>query len=536
MNPPASPPRPSPWAIDPVNPRQMARLTLAYVLLHLLVWTLLPAISHRAPPWDNIEQLVWTQSLQWGYYKHPPAPTWWMYFWTELLGRTVWVTFFAAELSVAAMLVCVWRLALWFTTPLRAFVSVVLTSLVAYHGLRGIMANHNTLQLMPVGLLLWAVLAAVRAPGARRWLQWALVGAAAALTLLSKYSALVWFAVIGVWLLQDARMRSVRAWAPVLLAVVVGLIGVTPHLAWIAESGFASLRYAERSIEEGIAGNRSHWVDLWDFAATQLGRMVPALLGLAWLRWLLRRDAVTIAPPAVPNERRFVLFMGVGPLLLTLALGVGGVHLAASWATTFYVFFGLLLLRWVPAVAPARLLRATLVVGVAMELILAGGLALGRGVGVDLLGRPARSNFPAPALAEQLQQVWRQHAHTPLRVLVGETWLTGNVSIHLPSQPLVFIDGDPAHAPWIDTPALARCDLLVLIDRSPRAPEPQATQLQWMARAQTHGQVSVPWTSKPQGPRLTVDWGIVAASAPDCAGAQLTTRHSPWPFGLLSMK
>ena len=530
------PASPSRLPIDPANPRHMGRVTLAFLLLHLLLWTLLPGISHRAPPWDNIEQLVWTQSLQWGYYKHPPAPTWWMYFWTELLGRKVWVTFFAAELSVAAMLVCVWRLALAFTTPLRAFVSVVLTSLVAYHGLRGIMANHNTLQLMPVGMLLWAVLAAVRARGARRWLQWALVGAAAALTLLSKYSALVWFAVIGVWLLQDARMRGARAWAPVLLATGLGLVGVAPHLAWIAESGFASLHYAERSVEQGIAGNRSHWVDLWDFAATQLGRMAPALLALAWLRWLLRRDAAAAAPPAVLGERRFVLFMGLGPLLLTLALGVGGVHLAASWATTFYVFFGLLLLRWVPAVAPARLLRATLVVGVAMELVLAGGLALGRGVGVELLGRPARSNFPAPALARQLEQVWRQHARTPLRVLVGETWLAGNVSIHLPSQPLVFIDGDPAHAPWIDTAALARCDLLVLIDRSPKAPEPQATQLQWMARAQARGQLSVPWTGRPQGPRLTVDWGIVPASAPDCAGARLITQRSPWAFESLSRR
>ena len=45
-----------------------------------------------------------------------------------------------------------------------------------------------------------------------------------------------------------------------------------------------------------------------------------------------------------------------------------------------------------------------------------------------------------------------------------------------------------------------------------------------MARAQSHGQDSVPWTSKPQGPRLTVDWGIVAASQPDCAGAPLTAR------------
>ena len=506
-------------AIDPLNPRHMNRLALAFVALHLLAWTLLPGVSHRAPPWDNIEQLVWTQSLQWGYYKHPPAPTWWMFFWTELLGRHVWVTFFAAQLSVAGMLWCLWRMALTVTAPARAFVALVLTALVAYHGLRGIMANHNTLQLLPVGGLLWSVLWAVREQDRWRWLRWAAVGAAAALAFLSKYSALVWFAVIGVWLLQDPRMRTVRAWAPVALAAVVALAGVAPHIAWMAEANFETLRYAENSVENGIGGNASHWVDLGYFITAQLGRVAPALIALGLLAWGLRRAAPATGPAPGP-EWRFALFMGLGPLALTLALGVGGVHLAASWATTFYVFFGVLLLRWVPAAEPARLLKAALIVGVAAELVLAGGLALGRGVLVDVMGRSARSNFPAPALAQQLDQVWRQHAHTPLRVLAGETWLAGNVSIHLPSQPRVFIYADPSHAPWITPAEIARCDLLVLIDRSPDAPAPSAQLVQLMARAQQQGAISVPWTSKPGGPRLTVDWGIVAATQPGCPPAR----------------
>ncbi len=506
------------WHIDPDSRRDMGRLAAAFIALHLLLWTLLPALSHRAPPWDNIEQLVWTQSLQWGYYKHPPAPTWWMYFWTELLGRKVWVTFFAAQLSVAGMLWCLWRIALIVTTPLRAFVALVLTALVAYHGLRGIMANHNTLQLLPVGLLLWASLSAMRASGRQRWLLWAGVGAAAALTLLSKYSALVWFAAIALWLAQDARMHRLRAWAPVLLAAAVALALLAPHLAWLVQSDFASLRYAQDSVENGNAGNASHWTDFWNFCSAQIGRVLPALLTLALLRWQLRH-APRVAhstPAGVQQEGRFVLLLGLGPLAITLLLGLGGMHLAASWATTFYVLFGLLLLRWLPAVSPAVLLRRTVLLGLSAQLLLAGGLALGRGLLVDVLGRNARSNFPAPALAAQLDALWRAQAHTPLRVLAGETWLAGNVSIHLPSQPQVFIDAEPAHAPWIDTNALARCDLLVLIDRSPDTPPASAATQALMARAQHHGQISVPWTSRPQGPQLTVDWGIVAATQPGC--------------------
>ena len=506
--------------LNPDDPRHMAWLTLGFIALHLLLWTLLPALSHRAPPWDNIEQLVWSQSLQWGYYKHPPAPTWWMVFWTELLGRQVWVTFLAAQLSVAGMLLCVWRIALAVTTPLRAFVSVVLTALVAYHGLRGIMANHNTLQLLPVGLLLWALLGAVRAPpqGAARWWLWAAAGAAGALCVLSKYSALVWFAVAGLWLLLEPRMRSLRAWGPVLLGAAVCLALLAPHVAWMAQSDFATLRYAQDSFENSSpdsAGLPGYWADLWFFTTAQLGRLAPALIALGVLRWRLRRTPA--APlPAPDGERLFVSLLGTGPLLLTLCLGLGGMHLASSWATTFFVLAGLLLLRWVPAVTPARLLGVTLAVGLTAQLLLAGGLALGRGVLVDQLGRNARSNFPAPAMAHALQAVWAQHAHTPLRVVAGETWLAGNLSIHLPSQPLVFIDAEPRHAPWIDTAALPRCDLLVVVDRSPDAPAPSAQTLQLLARASTHGQLSVPWTSKPQGPQLTVDWGIVPATQPGC--------------------
>ena len=29
-------------------------------------------------PMDNIEQTIWSASFEWGYYKHPPLPTWLM--------------------------------------------------------------------------------------------------------------------------------------------------------------------------------------------------------------------------------------------------------------------------------------------------------------------------------------------------------------------------------------------------------------------------------------------------------------------------
>jgi len=525
------------WRLDTSDAGQMQWLTLAFLAFHLLLWTALASLSHRAPPWDNIEQLVWMQSLEWGYYKHPPFPTWWVHGWTELLGRKMWVTFFAAQLSVVLMQFFIWRIALMVTTPARAFVSVVLSSLLVYHGIHGIMANHNTLQLMPVGLLLWLTLGAVRAQGksaggaggqGQMW-RWALVGGAAALCLLSKYSALVWLAVIGLWLVQDRRMWNWRAWAGVAFAVAVCMVLVSPHIGWLMHEGSPGLSYAGKAMQgKNDPDHMNHWARLANFWVVQLARVLPLLLGLGALLLVLKRVARGLdlqthssdldTCPRASSEWRFVLFMGLGPMLLTTALGVCGIRLGSAWAATYFVMAGVLALLWVPSkpgLSSALLLRSVLWVGIVAELVLALGMALGSGWLADLSGRGARSNFPAARLARQLDAVWLQHAKTPLRVVVGETWLAGNVSVRSQFQPLVYLDADPQKSPWIKPHMLEDCGALVLVDgrdlANPLLPAVQAL----VDKAEARGFVKLHWTRiAKRGPELEVMWAYLPARNP----------------------
>jgi len=510
-----------PWrllglSLDLESRRDMGRLTLGFLAFHLLLWTLLATISHRAPPWDNIEQLVWMQSLEWGYYKHPPFPTWWVHFWTLLLGRSIWVTFFAAQLNVVMMLWFVWRIALLVASPLRAFSATVMTSLLVYHGVHGIMANHNTLQLMPVGLLLWCTLLAVRDG---RWWRWALAGAAAALCLLAKYSALIWLVVLAAWLLAEPRMRSWRAWGGPLIAVAVMAVLVGPHVEWLLREGAPTLGYVDKAVHgENDAVNLGHWARLGNFIVIQLLRALPMLLGLGALYLMLRKDGreAVAQRPARP-EWRFVSFMAVGPFVLTSLLGVAGVRLGSAWAATFFILLGVFALRWIPQVSAPRLAKATLAVGLAMELLLASGMAIGSGWLVDLSARPARSNFPALRLGRELDAIWAQRMPgLPLRVVVGETWLAGNVSVRSRHQPMVYIDANPAKSPWIHAAMLRDCGALLVVDRRDLANplDPRVSDL--LAQAGSSGELQIPWTRRETGPQLEVEWAILA---PQRAGA-----------------
>src|SRR3546814_5848024 len=73
------------------------------------LWTVLCGVSHRAPDLDGMEELVWASSLELGYYKHPPVPSWFMHVLAQVFGRPVWLTFFAGELFSDLALWFIWR-------------------------------------------------------------------------------------------------------------------------------------------------------------------------------------------------------------------------------------------------------------------------------------------------------------------------------------------------------------------------------------------------------------------------------------------
>ena len=43
-----------------------------FLILHLILWTIVPTLSNQNLPLDTIEALAWGSNLDWGFNKHPP--------------------------------------------------------------------------------------------------------------------------------------------------------------------------------------------------------------------------------------------------------------------------------------------------------------------------------------------------------------------------------------------------------------------------------------------------------------------------------
>ncbi|HEX7386639.1 MAG TPA: glycosyltransferase family 39 protein [Castellaniella sp.] len=504
----------------------------ALVVLCLLgmvaLWTILCAISHTAPDLDGMEELVWAASLELGYTKHPPLPSWFMYFATELWGRPVWLAFLMGQLFSALGLWFVWKLGCEFTTRHRAFMATLLVSVTAYFSLRGTIYNHNTAQLWSITASIWLFYRAMRDDRLRDWI-W--LGVVCGLAMLTKYSALVQFAAFFLYLLRSGKWRRKHYWLGIAAATITFLVVFSPHLWWLGQHHFEPLFYADHSLQAG--GRLAALADLLSFSLDQAGRLSPLVVALALWTWWYARRGNRAAGHAANDEyfqdnapatgryfkdfsaedRQFLLWVGLAPFLCTVIIAaILGTRLEASWASTFFVlagFYGLWWLRGLDAVQ----LRRILIITAGLQITMAVGYAIARGPLADMTGRASRSNYPAVALAKLAQAHWNAHQPgRPLRVVVANTWLGGNIAVHVSDHTQVFIDASHDESPWFARGTALQCGAFVAYSDKGRGPASPAV-LALYASAPWKGVDQVRWG--PKGPSFDLHWAVVPAG-PDC--------------------
>lgn len=505
-------PRPMPLVTRrmQVTPALVALLACAYAL----AWGLGLAWSRSAPTLDSAEQLAWSYALQPGYWKHPPLPSWIMHALVQAFGPSVTLTFVATQVCIAAALWLLWALGCEFMPPRRSLAAVALTSLVVYHGCGADAFNHDTVLLpLQAGVMLFFVRAARRG----HWTDWMLTGLFAGFAMLTKYVAVFVFAPLALYFVLDRSLHSPRRYAGLALAALVALAMLAPHLLWLDAHGYPTFAYARSMLHEP-PDRLTHLAGLLDFGMQQVWRSLPLLIVLAWLLRPGRGAPFEAAEPLRREDKLFLWIAGVGPLVLVFLYALATrTELLSRWGSTVFLLAGwlaLAVMRRQPAqtLAPGlwtvptvgTILRAAL----AMQVFLWLAFCVVAPLGSEALHLRNRARFPSETLSSLAQDTFSQRTGQPLRLLVGDVWLTGNVAAHSPRQPAVLIDGVFERSPWVQPADLERCGALVLQDVGSQSPRPGTSAL--LARASERGEWLLRHSASPGGFSTRVAWGIVA--------------------------
>ena len=420
------------------------------LLTMTILWTVIPALVHSAPPLDVVESAMWGREWVVGTYKHPAMPAWFVEAGRYLHGGTIgWPAYLAPQIFNLATLSLTYLFARDLTGARVATAAVLSLLGVEYLSWRSVEFNHTIAQ-MPfwVGAA-WCAWRAVDR-GETSW--WVALGAMAALGLYAKLSNAMLLIVIAGWILSSARGRaSLEMRGPYVGAAVFAVLCV-PILHWLAASGYQPLEYASaRGREQSVLATLL-------FPANALLQAAPIGLALGLAGVFNRQCATAQHAERNGDANSFLWVIAVVPPLLSIAVALaGGSGLRASW------------------LAPALPLLAILVIA-HFETKLSdavmtnlGRIGLGFAVLVPLVyaltvphmlrfisAPPLRVVWPQAEIARALATAWTSETDKPLKIVAGSSWAAGLVGLNHPDRPSILTEGVLAFSPWITPERLRR--------------------------------------------------------------------------------
>jgi 4-amino-4-deoxy-L-arabinose transferase-like glycosyltransferase len=472
------------------------------LLLHVLVWWLLPALLQHNLPLDVIEQLAWGREWQIVYFKHPPLPAWILESFAVASGRWAPAMYLAGPLASALALLAVWRLACDLVGRRRALLVVVAQDCVLYFTFFTPEFNHNVV-LLP----LWAAigLAAYRAIFTNG--SWVLLGVLIALGMLGKYTtALLLMSLLGLAAFHPG-LRKLWAMRGPYIAAGVALLLLLPHLIGLWRIDFTPLFFPFARAPEA-----QHWyghiIYPLLFSAAQLGGVAPALLAMALLGW--RRKGETLfdsqSKPLAPDVRAYLWTITWGPAALAVAASlILGLHLKDMWGSPMWCFIALFVMAEAIGLITTGGLQRLVIAWGGILVAVAGVFAVQQTIGGYLVRKPTRGQFPGRELAAAVEQRWHEVVgRAPLAIVAGDVWLAGNIAFYSQERPSVFIDADRGKSPWI-TDALVR-DGAVFIWQPPLGPPPWLNSL---GTVRSEPSIELPYVPPLGHAPARFDWAIL---------------------------
>ena len=265
-----------------IAPKAALRLIALLVILRAVMSLMLPLTADEAYYW------LWSQHLAAGYYDHPPAIAYLIRLGCAIFGENRFgVRFAGLVLSLPAT---------WFVFAAarqllddcgRAMLAALIFNLALIMAADLMTATPDMPSIVTASAFLYCLTQVDRN---RAW--WLAAGAAAGLSLLSKYSAFFLGAGALLWLIIARRqmLATPWPWAGAALAVVIFL----PNLWWQSQNDWMTFAFQfGRVAQTGLFTLRY----VFEFLGAQVGLITPLILllaGFGFARAVKNRDALLL--------------------------------------------------------------------------------------------------------------------------------------------------------------------------------------------------------------------------------------------------
>ena len=408
--------------------KNIIKVLILFLILHLFLWTLIPSISNINLPLDTIEALAWGSNLEWGFSKHPPFSAFAVEIFYTIFGSNDWAYYLLSQIFVIVSLIYVWKFSNEiFDEKIYSLLSVLTLSGIYYYNFTTPEFNVNVSQLPFWALTVYFFWKSINS---NNRINWILFGIFSALGFLSKYLFIYILLAIFFYFILNIKIYK-KFITNYLLSITISLVILTPHFIWLFKNNFITIVYGlNRS-----ALTNTTWVNHLEnplvFILKQILILIPFFIMI-----LILLKKFNFKLNLKNRKNLFLISINLIPIILILFTSiVSGAKIRTMWMTPFYLFFGTLFIEIFRKNIDLKKIRKFLIFFLFL-FILSPAIYLG----ISIYDKNKRTDFPGKEIARLVQNKWNDNFVNDIKIVIGDEWFAGNLSYHLNSRPVWFND------------------------------------------------------------------------------------------------
>ena len=415
-----------------------------FLLVHLLVWSVLPIIWRANLPMDSAEALIWGMMGEWGTNKHPPLSGWladWAFIWGDKNPASLYVL---SQVLVVGAIFYIYKIARLFLKRDKALIAAVLMEGVAYYSLVTPEYNCNI-----VALFLWPACTYHFYQGIKenRLSDWLAFGFFAGLNLLNKYVSGALLLSLGLYLLFTTTGRKCLTSWKLYFSALLGLTLVVPHIIWLYNRDFFVIDYfLGRTGGHNLPYGLGHIVYPLKFLASQIMTSAAALLVLLTAWYHGKEQKATLAQ----DKKQFIFFAGILPLMIMTAVPLlVGVKLKSMWGSPVLYMLTVIWFAYLPFEV-SKIKDKLIVSAYGLLFLFAASFSLQCWFTLS-----PKFNLDARDFVNSINKKNIQYTG-------GNVWLASTIGAYHYNNPAVIFDLNFAGNPWINKTDALKQGILVV--------------------------------------------------------------------------
>ena len=411
-----------------INKNNINKLFYSFLIIHLILWTLVPTLTNNNLPLDTIEHLAWGSNLDWGFNKHPPAVAFFLEIFYQIFGVQDWAYYLLCQIFVVLAFIVVFKFAEeFFNNKFFSLIAVFLLEGIYFYNFTTPEFNVNVCQLP-----FWALCV---------YYSWKLfdkqqinlkdcflLGLFAAIGFLSKYLFIYLLIAIDLLFFYIIIIKKYQKFDfKFLVSVEVFFVLLVPHLVWLTNNDYATITYglARTGLESSSLINHITYPLI--FLGKQIGILIPFFV-MSFFLIKKFKSKVSLKD----KKLLFLIFINLVPIgLMFLTSMLTGSKIRTMWMTPFYLFFGVLIVYIFQT--QINLKRLNGFVSVFIVLFVFSPFAY---TYISITEESKRTDYPGKQIAEKTQFAWNQSHQESINVVLGDEWFAGNLSYHLKTRPV----------------------------------------------------------------------------------------------------